>query len=104
MLTRELREIEARVLASGRVEGHELEPLRRGLYADGKIGRNEADFLVVLHKRVHQRTPAFEQFFYKAIKDHVLTGGRIGREETAWLRQMLFTDGKISDEERRFLH
>jgi hypothetical protein len=47
-----LREVEERVLAHGRVQGHDLEVLRRVLYADGKIDRREADFLVELHKRV----------------------------------------------------
>jgi hypothetical protein len=99
-----LREIEERVLANGRVEGHDLEVLRRRLYADGKIDRKEADFLVELHKRAQYRTPSFEQFFYQAIKDHILANGRIGPNKTAWLREMLFTDGKIEDEERKFLH
>jgi hypothetical protein len=99
-----LREIEQRVLANGRVDGAELETLQHLLYADGKLGRKEADFLVVLHKRVRQRTPGFEKFFYKAIKAHVLKDGRIRAGETEWLRQMLWQDGKIDDEERKFLH
>ena len=99
-----LREIEQVILANGRVDGPELEALRRELYADGKIERREADFLVELHKRVQHRTPAFEKFFYQAIKDHILADGRIDAEEAAWLRQMLFADGKIDDQERKFLH
>src|SRR5688500_16386574 len=97
-----LREIEERVIANGQVEGHELEALRHHLYADGKISRREADLLVVIHKRVRQTSPAFETFVYQAIKDHVLADGRISAEEAAWLRQMLFADGKIDDEERTF--
>jgi hypothetical protein len=100
----DLRQIEHDVLARGRVDGHELEVLRRQLYAGGKIERREADFLVELHKRVQHLTPAFEQFFYQAIKDHILAHGRIDAEEAAWLRRMLFADGKIKDEERTFLH
>jgi hypothetical protein len=53
---------------------------------------------------VQQRTPAFEKFFYQAIKDHILAQGRIEAEEAAWLRRMLFADGRIDDEERKFLH
>jgi|SRR5271165_1437986 len=98
------REIEQAILANGRVDGHELELLRRQLYASGKIDRPGADFLVELHKRVQHMTPAFEKFFYQAIKDHILAHGRIDAEETAWLRRMLFADGKIVDEERKFLH
>ena len=54
----ELREIEQVILANGRVDGPELRMLRRELYADGKIDRQEADFLVELHKRVQHMTPA----------------------------------------------
>jgi hypothetical protein len=99
-----LRQLKQDVLANGRVDGNELEVLRRHLYADGKVGRREADFLVELHKRVQHRTPAFEKFFYQAIKDHILAHGRIDAEEAAWLRRMLFADGKIGDHERKFLH
>ena len=53
---------------------------------------------------MQHRTPAFEQFFYQAIKDHILAHGRIDAEEAAWLRRMLFADGKFEDEERKFLH
>ena len=98
-----LQEIEQAILANGRVDGPELEALRRHLYAGGKIERREADFLVELHKRVQHRTPAFEQFFYQAIKDHILEHGRIDAEEAAWLRRMLFADGKFHDEGRKFL-
>jgi uncharacterized tellurite resistance protein B-like protein len=100
----ELRQIEQAILANGRVDGPELEALRRHLYAGGKIERREADFLVELHKRVQHRTPAFQKFFYQAVKDHILADGRIDVEEAAWLRQMLFADGKIDDQERKLLH
>jgi hypothetical protein len=82
----------------------ELKALRRQLYAGGKIERPAADFLVELHKRVQHLTPAFEHFFYQAIKDHILADGRIDAEEAVWLRRMLFHDGKIDDRERKLLH
>ena len=100
----QLQETEQAILANGRVDGPELAALRRQLYAGAKIERREADFLVELHKRVQHRTPAFEQFFYQAIKDHILAHGRIDAEETVWLRRMVFADGTIDDEERKFLH
>jgi hypothetical protein len=101
---RALREVEERVVANGRVEGHEIRLLHQLLYADGKIDREEADFLVVVHKRVQHRTHGFEEFFYNTIKDHILADGRVDAEETAWLRQMIFHDDKLEDEERKFLH
>jgi tellurite resistance protein len=99
-----LRQIEQDILATGKIDGNELTLLRGRLYADGKIDRRGADFLVELHKRVQHLTPAFEHFFYQAIKDHILADGNITAEETAWLREMLFADGKIDDQERRLLH
>jgi hypothetical protein len=98
-----LREFEQRFLTEDAIRGHELQELRDLLYEDGKISRNEADFLVELYKRVHTRTPEFRQFFYNAIKDHILSDGRINAEETAWLRQMIFHDERVRDEERQFL-
>jgi uncharacterized tellurite resistance protein B-like protein len=99
-----LRALEERIIANNRVEGHEIRVLRELLYADGKIDREEADFLVVVHKRVQHRTQGFEQFFYNAIKDHILADGRIDAEETQWLQQMIFHNDKLEDEERKFLH
>jgi hypothetical protein len=100
----ELRQIEQDILATGKVDSHELEVLREQMYAGGKIDRRGADFLVELHKRVQHLSPAFEQFFYQTIKDHILAQGRIDAEEAAWLRRMLFPDGRFDDEERKFLH
>ena len=100
----ELRQIEQEIMAKGKVDSPELESLRRHLYASGKIDRPKADFLVELHKRVQHMNPGFDQFFYTAIKDHVLRDGRIDAEQTVWLRQMLSADGKLDDEDRKFLH
>jgi hypothetical protein len=99
-----LRQLEQDILATGKVDGPELEKLRQELFVDGKIDRQGADFLVELHKRVQHRTPAFDHFFYEAIKSHILADGRIDAAEAAWLRRMLFADGKIDDQERKLLH
>lgn len=99
-----LRDIEERVVANGRIEGHEIRLLRELLYADGKIDRDEADFLVGVHKRVVNRSHQFQQFFYDTIKKHILEDGRITAEETEWIRQMIEHDERLEDEERKFLH
>jgi hypothetical protein len=100
----DLRQLEHDILAIGKVEGEELKVLRGRVYAGGTIDRATADFLIELHKRVQHRTPAFEKFFYRAIKDYVLVNGRISEEETGWLRRMLHVNGTIDDEGRKFLH
>jgi len=100
----ELRRIEQDILGRGKVDSDHLEALRSALYVDGTVGRPAADFLVELHKRVEHPNPGFEHLFYRAIKDHVLVDGRIDAMQAAWLRQMLFADDTIRDEERKFLH
>jgi hypothetical protein len=103
-MMQKLRQIEQDILAKGRVDERDLEALRGQVYTGRMVERPEADVLVELHKRVQHRTPAFEKFFYQAIKDHILAHGRLDAEEAAWLQRMLLADGKIDDEERKFLH
>ena len=100
----ELRRIEREILARGRVDSDHLAALLLKLYSGGTVGRPAADFLVELHKRVQHLNPSFERLFYRAVRDHVLVNGRIEAAETAWLRPVLFADGAIKDEERKFLH
>src|SRR6187431_174485 len=73
----EMRKLEQDILTSGKVDSHDLEVLRQRVYVGGKVGRTEADFLVELHKRLPHRTPSFDQFVYRAIKDHLVADGRI---------------------------
>jgi hypothetical protein len=100
----ELLRIKQDILARGKVDSDHLESLKLALYSGGKVSRPAADYLVELHKRVQHPNPGFEHLFYKVIKDHVLVNGKIDAEEVGWLRRMLFADGKIKDEERKFLH
>jgi hypothetical protein len=100
----DMRAFERSILANGRVAGHDLEELRQRLYVDGKIERRAADCLVELHKRVQHSTPAFEHFYYQAIKDHMLADGLIDADRTAWLRQLILSGDTIHDEDRRLLH
>jgi hypothetical protein len=100
----ELRRIEQDILTTGKVDSEHLEALHRQVYANGAIGRPEADFLVELHKRVQRPNPGFEELFYRAIKDHILEDDRIDAERVVWLRQVLFEDGQSTDEERKLLH
>ena len=98
-----LRELMEHHLADGKIDGREVEALTGLLYADGRIDRQEADFLIELHKRVERVSPAFEKFFYQAIKDHVLNDGKIDAKEANWLRRMITADGKVDDREKKLL-
>ena len=100
----QLRQLMEDILANGKVGGDELEVLRRELYADGKSTVARRIGWSRCTSGCSAVTPAFEQFFYRAIKDHILDDGKITAEEVTWLRQMLYADGRIDDREKKFLH
>lgn len=92
-----------KILADGKVDPQEIAEIRATVYADGKVDRPEADFLVELHKRLERPTPAFEDFFYQAIKDHVLADGSVDADEAGYLRRLILDDGEVSEREKKLL-
>lgn len=99
----QLRALMEKYLADGKIDGREVEALGDLLPPDRAISRAEADFLVELHARVERVTPAFERFFYRAVKRHVRADGTINAAEVAWLRETILADNKVGDRERKLL-
>jgi len=99
----EFRTLGVRILTNGKIEGHEVESLRELLSADGKIDREEAEFLINLYRRTDQIAPAFEKFFFKVTKQYLLADGTINSERAAWLRKLILADGKVSEREKKLL-
>lgn len=97
------------ILADGRISADEIKMLKKELYADGKIDKDEVEFLIALRNAAQKKTkngrvnPNFDKLFFKAVESKVLDNGIISARETAWLRKMLFADGKIDAPEKRFL-
>lgn len=98
-----LRELMQDILADGKIDRLDVESLTDLLYTDDVVDREEAEFLVVLQRRVERFSPAFEKFFYQSIKRHVLNDGVINAEETAWLRKVILHDGKANERERKLI-
>ena len=99
----------AALLADGVIDETEVKVLRKELWADGQIDRDEVEFLIELRNAAQKKAkkeplnPAFEKLFFKAVEENVLQDGRIDEEEARWLREMLFADKKIDDNEKKFL-
>ncbi len=91
------------ILADGVIDENEVKILRKELYADGVIDKKEVEFLIELRNEAKTCSPAFIKFFFKAIKDNVLKDGAIDKAEAGWLRKMLFADGVIDADEKKFL-
>lgn len=100
----DLRKLKATILADGTIDDQEVEIIRKELYADGKIDKDEVEFLVSLRNEAKKVCPAFEDLFFAAIKQNVLTDGVIDAEEAGWLRRMLYADGQIDEREKKFMH
>ena len=100
----ELLLIAQEILSTGKVDGLQINQLRRQSYADENIDRATVEFLVELYKRVQPQTPLFKRFFFKAIKDHLLAREWVGAEEAHWLRHVLYAVAMVKDEESRLLH
>jgi uncharacterized membrane protein YebE (DUF533 family) len=99
----------AAILADGQIDDNEVKILKKELYEDGKIDKEEVQFLIDLRNHAQKKamggelSAAFEKFFFKAIEDNVLADGTIDAKEANWLRSMLFADGKIDANEKKFL-
>lgn len=99
------------LLADGQIDDKECSALRKELWADGKIDKKEVAFLIDLRNEAQKKAkalktdvnPTFTKLFFKAIEDNVLDNGIISTNEAKWLRTMLFADGKIDADEKKFL-
>jgi hypothetical protein len=70
----------------GRVSADDALRLRREVFPDGVVSRDEADALIALEARVANNNDAWVQTFAEAIADHVLQfGSNVDDKTAAWL-------------------
>ncbi len=71
--------------------------LRRTIFPDGVISREEAEMLIALAARVANSDPQWSQAFVEAISDHVLASGaypgHVDEATTSWLTTRLGQEG-----------
>ncbi len=99
------------LLADGKIYDDEVNALRKELWEDGQIDHEEVRFLIELRNQAQKKAKAhkkevnrnFTALFFKAIEENVLKDGTIDASEAGWLREMLFADGKIDADEKKFL-
>ena len=91
------------LLADGCVDDSEVKIIRKELLADGVVAVDELEFLADLRRRAKQVTPAFDKFFFEALKSNILADGSIDAGETRTIKKILLADGKIDPVELKFL-
>lgn len=90
-------------LADGRIDTKEATIIKNEIWADGRLDKSELEFLLDLKKGATSVVREFNTMLFAALKAAVLADGDISAKEAGWLRKFLYADGKIDDDEKRFL-
>src|SRR4051794_22486888 len=91
------------VLADGAIDEAEVRILRKALYADGKIDKQELDWLIDLRNKAQKKAkgqdlhPAFEKLFFEVIQNRVVNNGAIGKDGVNLLRTVIMADKKVDE-------
>ena len=104
-----LDELKKDLLSDGIIDVEEVETIKHKIYEDGKIDREEANFLFELNDAVSgkENHASWESFFVQAISDFLLkdevSPNEIDEDEAAWLVEKIGADGKVDGVEKALL-
>jgi hypothetical protein len=96
-----LKDLKKSILADGVIDEIEVKQLCEVLYADGKIDKEEADFLFELNDAVSGKAnhSSWETLFVEAI----LEDGVIDDDEAQWLLTKIQGDSQLDKTEKALL-
>ena len=104
-----LDELKKDLLSDGIIDLEEVETIKHIIYEDGKIDREEANFLFELNDAVtgKDNAPEWKELFIDAITAYVLEDEMspdvIDEDEADYLYEQINGDGQIDDTERALL-
>ena len=104
-----LDELKKDLLSDGIIDIEEVETIKHKIYEDGKIDREEANFLFELNDAVtgKDNAPEWKELFIDAITAYVLEDEMspdvIDEDEADYLYEQINGDGQIDDTERALL-
>lgn len=102
-------ELKKELLSDGIIDVEEVETIKHKIYEDGKIDREEANFLFELNDAVtgKDNAPEWKELFIDAITAYVLedelSPDVIDEDEVDYLYEQINGDGQIDDTERALL-
>ena len=103
------RRTKKNLLSDGIIDVEEVETIKHKIYEDGKIDREEANFLFELNDAVtgKDNAPEWKELFIDAITAYVLEDEMspdvIDEDEADYLYEQINGDGQIDDTERALL-
>ena len=104
-----LDELKKDLLSDGIIDVEEVETIKHKIYEDGKIDREEANFLFELNDAVtgKDNAPEWKELFIDAITAYVLEDEMspdvIDEDEADYIYEQINGDGQIDDTERALL-
>ena len=100
-MNKPLKDLVEDIVADGVVDTAEVEGMRKRLYADGVIDREEADFLFAVNDAVsgHKNDSGWQKLFVEALTDHVLgdrtSPGEVDEQEAEYLIKKIESDNQV---------
>ena len=89
----------AAILARGTITADDVLALRRQVFADGIVGRREAESMFILNESTRGNAPAWHAFFVEALTDYFVwqsdPRGFVDDAGAAFLMQSVNRDGRI---------
>ena len=104
-----LEQLKKELLADGIIDSEEVKTIKAVIYEDGKIDKDEADFLFELNDAVSGKdnAPEWKDLFVNAITAFVLedevSPNEIDSDEADYLYNQIKGDGQVDDIERALL-
>jgi hypothetical protein len=104
-----LEQLKKELLADGIIDSEEVKIIKAVIYEDGKIDKDEADFLFELNDAVSgkENAPEWKDLFVDAITAFVLedevSPNEIDEDEAEYLYNQIKGDGQVDDIERALL-
>lgn len=104
-----LEELKKELLADGIIDAAEVQTIKEVIYEDGKIDKDEADFLFEINDAVSSKenAPEWKTLFVDAITSYLLedetSPGEIDDDEAKELYEQIKGDGQVDELERALL-
>ena len=104
-----LEQLKKDLLADGIIDAEEVKTIKEVIYEDGKIDKDEADFLFELNDAVSgkENAPGWKSLFIDAITSFMLeddvSPNEIDDEEANYLYNQIKGDGQVDETERALL-
>ncbi len=99
----QLFRLKDQLLNDRRITDCELATIRTYIDQNGQLDLDDVKFLVSLLSEAREVSAGFDELFFPALKRVILSDGLVGLDEQFYLLKMIYADGQIREQEKRFL-